>query len=146
MRPSSDRHATTSALEGALCEELQQQSVAHEHRSLHFRVHLPSGETYQYEPCIAVRRGSILFLIEPLGSGDDDGHRLEFLAAFLDQHSPEIVLVVVAAKDQIPGIPPACYDEVYPASKLAAVVRRIRWQNPQGMIRPFPKTNSRAGL
>jgi hypothetical protein len=146
MPSSPDRHRTRSSLEKALCEELRRQSVPHEHRSLHFRVHLPSGAEGRYEPDLVVRRGPILFLVEPLGDGGAEPERLELLAAFLDQHSPEIVLVLVGDEARLGTIPPACYDELYPASKLAAVVRRIRRQDPQGMVRPFTKPGGRTSL
>ncbi len=142
MRPAPDPHATRSTLEGALCAELRAQGVAHEHRSLHFRVRLPTGDMVRYDPDLVARRGSIMFLLEPLGEGKDDARRLEVLSAFLDQHSPEIVLVVVTPRERLASLPPSAYDEAYGAEDLGGVVRRIREQDPQGMIRPFAKPKS----
>lgn len=139
MRPAPDPHAPRSTLEGALCAELRAQGVAHEHRSLHFRVRLPSGDTVRYDPDLVTRRGPIVFLLEPLGDGTDDARRLEVLSAFLDQHSPEIVLVIVVPRERIASLPASAYDEAFGAEDLEGVVRRIREQDPQGMIRPFPK-------
>lgn len=139
MVVSPDSHASHSALESALCSELRTQRVPHEHRSLHFRVRLASGEAIQYDPDLVVRRGPILFLIEPLEGARDDRPRLDLLAAFLEQHSPEIVLVVVAPPGRVAALPSTSYDEVYPSDDLAAVVRRIREQDPRGIVRPFPK-------
>ena len=139
MRRSPDPHATRSTLEAALCIELREQGLPHEHRSLHFRVHVAEGESARYDPSLVVRRGPILFLIEPLDATTDDRARLELLTAFLDQHSPEIVLIVIAPPGRVVELPTASYDEVYGSDDLAAVVRRIREQDPNGMIRPFPK-------
>lgn len=80
-----------------------------------------------------------MFLVEPLEGTERDAARLELLAAFLDQHSPEIVLVIVAPRNRLAGLPPSAYDEAYAAENLAAVARRIREQDPRGIIRPFPK-------
>jgi len=118
---------------------MRSQGVAHEHRSLHFRVRLPSGDVVPYDPDLVARRGPLVFLIEPLEGGRSEPRRLELLAAFLDQHSPEIVLVVVAPQERLDKVPPSAYDEAYPSEDLAVVVRRIRDQNPKGMLRPFPK-------
>ncbi len=136
---SPDPHTSRTALEGALCAELRSQRVPHEHRSLHFRVHLPLGGAVRYDPDLVVRRGPILFLIEPLEDTKGGRPRLELLAAFLDQHSPEIVLMLVAPREELAGLPTTSYDEVYPADDLEAVVRRIREQDPRGIVRPFPK-------
>ena len=121
---------------------MRAQGVPHEHRSLHFRVRLASGDAAQYNPGLVARRGPILFLVEPLENADGDLRRLELLAAFLDQHSPEIVLVVVAPAGRIASLPTSSYDEVYASDDLADIVRRIREQDPKGMIRPFPKPNA----
>lgn len=139
MSPSPDPHATRTALEAALCAEMRAQDVPHEHRSLHFRVRLASGETARYDPALVAHCGPILFLLEPLEGTEAGAPRLETLTAFLDQHSPEIVLVAVTPRDRIRGLPPSSYDEVYPSEDVAAVVRRIREQDPRGMVRPFPK-------
>lgn len=114
------------------------QNLPHEHRSLRFRVRMASGETAEYRPDVVARRGPILFLVEPLGTAGNPA-RVELLARFLDQHSPEIVLVVLATRDAMGRVPPAAYDEIYDATDLAAVVRRIRLQEPGGIVRPFPK-------
>lgn len=139
MSCSPDPHATRSALEAALCAEMRARDVPHEHRSLHFRVRLPSGETVQYAPAVVARRGAILFLVEPVEGPGAGAPRLEVLAAFLDQHSPEIVLIAVAPRDGMGHIASSSYDEVYPSEDVAAVVRRIREQDPRGMVRPFSK-------
>lgn len=142
MRPAPDPHATRSRLEGALCAELRAQGVTHEHGSLHFRVRLPSGDLVRYDPVLVARRGPIMFLLEPREEGKDDARRLEVVSAFLDQHSPEIVLVVVVPRERLASLPPSAYDEAYGDDDLEGVVRRIREQDPQGMIRPFPKSKS----
>ncbi len=123
---------------------MRQQGVAHEHRSLRFRVQMASGETAEYRPDIVARRGSILFLVEPLEEAD--ASRTELLVRFLDQHSPEIVLVVLAPKDALGRVPAEAYDELYDTADVATAVRRIRRQAPGGMVRPFPKPRSGAGL
>lgn len=132
-------HATRSDTERALCQEMDRQGLAHAHRSLHFRVRPESGENQAFEPDIAVHRGPILFLLVCLEDDADRETRARLLARFLDQHSPEIVLVVVAPSGTIPDVPQAAYDEIYDDAEPAAVVRRIREQDPQGMIRPFAK-------
>lgn len=124
---------------------MRRQGVSHEHRSLHFRVRMSTGETAEYRPDIVARRGSILFLVEPV-EGAEDPARFALLAAFLEQHSPEIVLIVLAAKERIASLPPQAYDEVYDVSQVAAVVRRIRRQDPAGMVRPFRKPGPGTGL
>ena len=124
---------------------MRRQNVAHEHRSLRFRVTLTSGETVEYRPDVVARRGTILFLVEPLRDAGDAA-RIELLERFLDQHSPEIVLVVLAEEDAMGRVPAEAYDELYDAGDIAAAVRRIRLQEPGGIIRPFPKPRSGAGL
>ncbi len=136
---------TQSAPEASVCQTMRLQNLAHEHRSLRFRVRTPSGQTVEYRPEIVARRGPILFLVESVGDGTDAA-RLGVLARFLDQHSPEIVLVLLAEQAAIPRIPAESYDEIYDAADVAAVVRRIRLQDPGGMVRPFPKPRSGAGL
>ncbi len=138
-------HETRSPLEARVCEAMRRQNLAHEHGSLRFRVRLASGETVEYRPGIVARRGAILFLIEPL-EAEGDPARVELLTRFLDQHSPEIVLVVLAPKEAIGGLPAAAYDEIYDAADVAAVVRRIRRQDPGGIVRPFPKDRPGTGL
>lgn len=92
-----------------------------------------------YEPQIVARRGTILFLVEPLADAKSDRKRIDVLSNFLEQHSPEIVLIAVLRADQIPVIPPACYDEVYPDTAIVEVARRIHDQDPKGIVRPFLK-------
>jgi hypothetical protein len=118
---------------------MRAQGVAHEHRSLHFRVRLASGDQVKYDPALITRRGPIMFLIEPLEASEEEPRRIELLAAFLEQHSPEIVLIVVTTGERLAGLPVSSYDEAYASEDLAGVVRRIRAQDPRGMIRPFPK-------
>ncbi len=118
---------------------MRTQGVAHEHRSLHFRVRMASGEVSRYDPDLVARRGPIVFLLEPLTGTEGDARRLELLTAFLDQHSPEIVLVVVVPRSRLGNLPPSAYDEAYAAEDPAGVVRRIREQDPRGILRPFPK-------
>jgi hypothetical protein len=139
---SPDPHAPRSPLEEDLCAELKRQSVPHEHRSLHFRVHLPDGHVAEFTPDLVIRRGVVLFLLEPLTDGATDRARLELLERFLDTHSPEIVLVIVTASPDIATLPPASYDEAYPSTAIVAVVRRIREQDPKGLILPFKKPAS----
>ena len=118
--------------------------LSHEHRSLRFRVEGPAGGSAKYSPAIVARRGPILFLVEPLSAAA--GPAIERLTRFLEQHSPEIVLVVVAADAKVPKVPHEAYDEIYPASELARMIRRIRTQDPDGIIRPFEKpTTAHAG-
>lgn len=124
---------------------MHRQNLAHEHRSLRFRVRMASGESVEYRPDVIARRGPILFLVEPLGDAWSPA-RIELLARFLDQHSPEIVLVVLAAKETMGRVPPEAFDEIYDAADLAAVVRRIRLQEPDGIVRPFPKPPSGGDL
>ncbi len=124
---------------------MRRQNMVHEHRSLRFRVTMASGETVEYRPDVVARRGPILFLIEPLADAAE-ASRLELLERFLDQHSPEIVLVVLAAKDMMARVPAEAYDELYDAADVAAVARRIRLQDPGGIVCPFPKPRSGAGL
>lgn len=137
MPDRTSAHATTSEVERSLCDELQRQSVSHAHRSLHFRVRLASGEEVRYDPSLIVHHGEILFLVEPVASAGESS--VEILARFLEQHSPEIVLVVVAPQAIIDTLPPESYDEVYADRDLEAVVRRIREQDPDGMVWPFLK-------
>jgi hypothetical protein len=117
------------------------QAVEHEHRSLTFRVQDERGGTSKYEPAIVARRGSILFLVEPLRSLQTAA--VERLSRFLKQHSPEIVLVVVtqdAARDRVPQ---EAYDEVYAATEIGKLTARIRNQDPEGIVRPFLKPRPR---
>ena len=128
-----------------LTDAMRRQNVAHEHRSLRFRVTLTSGETVEYRPDVVARRGTTLFLVEPLREADDAA-RIELLERFLDQHSPEIVLVVLAEEDAMGRGPAEAYHELADPGDIAAAVWRIRLQEPGGIIRPFPKPRSGAGL
>ena len=145
MGASPAPHESRSALEASVCETMRRQNVAHEHRSLRFRVQLASDETVEFRPQIVARRGPILFLVESLGP-DTAPARLDLLTRFLDQHSPEIVLVLLADKEAMARVPTEAYDELYEAAEVATVVRRIRRQDPAGLVRPFPKPRSGAGL
>jgi len=132
-------HGTKSDLELKVCEEMGRQGVVHEHRSLHFRVRLPSGDVAEYEPDIVARRGPILFLLIHLENAQEIPRQREFLNNFLEQHSPEIVLILIAPPEALRELPPEIYDEVYAATDIGRVVRRIRDQDPNGIIRPFVK-------
>ena len=130
------RHESRTKLENAACEEMVRQAVPHEHHSLHFRVRDARGEG-KYSPAIVARRGPILFLVEPVATTMRPV--IERLTRFLEQHSAEIVLVVIAPDAEITKIPPEAYDEIYPESDLARMVQRIREQDPEGLVRPFEK-------
>src|SRR5438552_3722994 len=56
-----------------------------------------------------------------------------------DQHSPEIVLVIVAPDAKVRKVPPEAYDEIYPESEVTQMTRRIREQDPKGFVLPFEK-------
>lgn len=141
MVPSPDPHAPRTPLEGALCAELRAQRVAHEHRSLHFRVRLDEREVAEYAPDLVARRGAILFLIEPLAAGSGDRTRLHLLERFLETHSPEIVLILVTPERDTSGLPQAAYDEAYSSDEIPRVIRRIKEQDPRGIVLPFRKPN-----
>lgn len=130
-------HECRSDPETAVCNEMGRQGLPHEHRSLRFRVRESTGTTVEYAPAIVARRGSILFLVEPIGSARRD--LIERLSRFLEQHSPEIVLVVVAADPSVERIPPEAYDEIYAESDIRKMTERIRGQDPSGIVRPFAK-------
>ena len=130
-------HASRTKLEAAACDALVRRKVAHEHRSLRFRVRDETGGHAKYLPAIVARRGTILFLVEPLST--PSRAVLERMTRFLEQHSPEIVLVVIAPDAKVSKIPIEAYDEIYPESRLADLVKRIRDQNPDGLIPPFEK-------
>ena len=142
MRLSAAAHATRSDLERTLCDELSRADVAHEHRSLHFRVGLDSGETARYDPDIVVRRAGLLFLIAPIAVTDQE-HQLEIVTRFLESHSEEIVLIVVAPEAVLEHLPPEAYDEAYTDTDAARVVARIRAQDPDGFVAPFRKKGAR---
>jgi len=124
MRLSAAAHATRSDLERTLCDELSRADVAHEHRSLHFRVGLDSGETARYDPDIVVRRAGLLFLIAPIAVTDQE-HQLEIVTRFLESHSEEIVLIVVAPEAVLEHLPPEAYDEAYTDTDAARVVEPL---------------------
>ncbi len=136
-------HACRTRLETAVCEEMGRQKLAHEHRSLRFRVRDADGNVTGYVPAIVVRRGPILFLVEPLRS--DRGHKaIAYLSEFLDQHSPDIVFIVVTPDSYLDRIPWEAYDEIYSASEIRAMTSRIHEQDPDGIVRPFAKPPFRA--
>lgn len=134
-------HACRTKLERVVCEEMDRQGLPHEHRSLRFRVRDARGRDAKYAPAIVARRGPILFLVEPVAS--DRSAAAPELAAFLDQHSPEIVLVVVAPLATVNRLPPEAYDEIYAASDIPRMTARIREQDPDGIVRPFMKPRPR---
>ena len=135
-------HACRTELETSLCEEMGRQALAHEHRSLRFRVRDEGGGTKDYAPAIVARRGSILFLVELLASAREED-AVNRLSRFLEQHSPEIVLVVVTADVSVDEIPREAYDEIYAGSDVGRLTARIREQNPEGIVRPFEKPRVR---
>lgn len=91
-----------------------------------------------YRPEIVVRRGSVLFFLEAIAEADADA-KAEVLTRFLEQHSPELVLLVVAPNAVVERFPPEAYDEIYPEADFARVVRRILEQDTQGFVEPFEK-------
>lgn len=130
-------HACRTKLETAVCAEMDRQQLPHEHRSLRFRVHDGVGDSTKYEPAIVARRGPILFLVEPIASGRTA--RIRRLIQFLEQHSPEIVLILVTADGAVEEIRPEAYDEIYQASDVGRLTARIREQDPEGIVQPFRK-------
>lgn len=134
-------HACRTNLETAICLEMDQQGLAHEHRSLRFRVHDARGGSTKYEPAIVARRGPILFLVEPIASARSGAVRR--LTGFLEQHSPEIVLVLATTDAALTEIAPEAYDEIYGASDVGRLTARIREQNPEGIVQPFHKPRRR---
>jgi hypothetical protein len=117
---------------------MTRQRLPHEHRSLRFRVAEEKRAAVDYAPAIVARRGPILFLVEPI-PGAAAKEAIGQLARFLEQHSPEIVLVVVTPDAAVRRIPLEAYDEIYPASEIRALTRRIRMQDPDTIVRPFVK-------
>ena len=118
---------------------MRTQGVTHEHRSLHFRVRMGEGTPVEYTPDLVARRGSFLFLVEPLAQGAADRARLQLLHRFLESHSPEIVLILVTADADTRGLPSESYDEAYTSAQVDALVRRIRYQDPKGLLLPVRK-------
>jgi len=135
-------HACQTNLETAICLEMDRQGLPHEHRSLRFRVHDARGGSTKYEPAIVARRGPILFLVEPIASARSGAVRR--LTGFLEQHSPEIVLVLATSDAALAEIPPEAYDEIYGASDVGRLTMRIREQDPKGIVQPFHKPQRRA--
>ena len=129
-------HETRTKVEAAICAEMERQELPHEHRTLHYRVRMKSGKVTKYDPAIVVRRGLILFLVEPCLSL---GGAVERATRFLDQHSPEIVMAVVAPKRVAAKLPPESYDELYEEGNVPRLIQRIREQDPLAAVRPFPK-------
>src|SRR2546427_650126 len=80
------------------------------------RVGNAAGPAAKYSPAIVARRGPILFLVEPVAVISRPA--VERLTGFLDQHSPEIVLVIVAPDAKVRRVPPEAYDEIYPESEV----------------------------
>lgn len=134
-------HACRTDLEAGVCEEMRRQGLPHEHRSLRFRILDADGEEAKYEPAIVARRGPVLFLVEPVPSVRSRAVRQ--LPGFLEQHSPEIVLVVVARDDIVSRIPLEAYDEIYAESDIRKMTARIQEQDPEGIVRPFEKPRPR---
>jgi len=130
-------HACRSNLETVICLEMERQELPHEHRSLRFRVYDARGGSTNYEPAIVAHRGPILFLVEPIGSARSGTVRR--LTGFLQQHSPEIVLVLVTPDAALAEIAPEAYDEIYGASDVGRLTARIREQDPDGIVQPFHK-------
>ena len=91
-----------------------------------------------YRPQIVVRRGSVLFLLEAIAEADADA-KAEVLTPFLEQHSSELVLLVVAPNAVMERFPPEAYDEMYPEAEIPRVVRRILEQDTRGFVEPFEK-------
>jgi hypothetical protein len=132
-----ETHSSRTKLEAAVCEEMLRQGLPHGHRTLHFRVRGANGTAAKYSPTLVAHRGPILFLVEPLPSAAP--RTIERLGRFLEQHSPEIVLVLVAPDAALRKIPPDAYDEIYAATDIAQMTRRIREQSPSGIVRLFRK-------
>lgn len=120
---------------------MDRQGLPHEHRSLRFRVHDAREGSAKYQPAIVARRGPILFLVEPIVSARSGAVRR--LTGFLEQHSPEIVLVLATSDAAVNEIPPEAYDEIYGASEVARLTARIREQDPDGIVQPFHKPRRR---
>ena len=131
------KHEFRTKLEATVCAEMVRQGLPHEHRSLRFRVRDAAGGAAKYSPAIVARRGPILFLVEPVAVVSRPA--IERLTGFLDQHSPEIVLVIVVPDAHVRKMPPEAYDEIYPESELPQMTRRIREQDPKGIVLPFEK-------
>ncbi len=132
-----ERHDSKTTLEAAVCQEMVRQGLLHEHRSLHFRVHDEAESHAKFSPAIVARRGPILFLVEPVPTATRP--MIDRLTRFLEQHSPEIVLVIVAPDPKVRTLPVEAYDEIYAESDIARLTQRIREQDPDGIVLPFEK-------
>lgn len=80
-----------------------------------------------------------MFLVEPCLSYSPGGGAAARYGRFLEQHSPDIVLVLVAPGPVAARLPPESYDELYETTELEKLVSRIRDQDPQGGVAPFRK-------
>jgi hypothetical protein len=136
-------HASRTKLEAAVCEEMARRNVPHAHRSLNFRVRDTTGGFAKFSPAIVAHRGPILFLIEPVPSTTRQA--IGRLTRFLEQHSPDIVLMIVAPDAAVRKIPPRAYDEIYAASDVSQMIQRIRQQAPTGIVQPFKKPRTEKG-
>jgi hypothetical protein len=110
-------HRTRTKLEAAVCAEMERRGVPHGHRVLHYRVRMKSGKVARYEPAIIAHRGPILFLVEPFATLRG---AVERTTRFLDQHSPEIVLAVVAPERIASKLPPESTTNSYEAGDATA--------------------------
>ncbi|MBI4416918.1 MAG: hypothetical protein HY557_08045 [Euryarchaeota archaeon] len=137
-------HRSKTKLEASICEEMKRRGVAHEHRVLHYRVRMETGKVTRYDPAIVAHRGPILFLVEPCLSYTPGGGAVERHTRFLDQHSAELVFVLVAPKPVAERLPPESYDELYTDAEVPVLVRRIRDQDPRKIARPFQKRRTSA--
>jgi len=132
-------HRVKTKLEAAICKEMGQQGLGHAHRVLTYRVRMKSGKTAAFQPAIVAHRGPILFLVEPSLSYAAGGGAGQRHARFLEQHSAELVLVLVAPKAVAERLPAESYDELYEDTELEKLVSRIRTQDPHGAVRHFEK-------
>lgn len=135
-----ETHSSRTKLEATVCEEMTHRGLVHTHRSLHFRIISTDGKAEKYSPAIVAHRGQIVFLVEilPLAAP----RTIERLVRFLEQHSLEIVLIIIAAEAMVQKIPPAAYDEIYATSDVAKMIQRIRQQSPSGFVHPFRKVSA----
>ena len=136
-------HACRTKLETVICEAMGKRGLPHEHRSLKFRVRDVKGNETSYTPAIVARRGPILFLVEPVRSVRS-GDATATFSRFLEQHSPEIVFVVVAMDSMVNRFPQEAYDEIYGESAIGTLITRIRKQDPEGIVQPFEKPRPHA--
>jgi len=132
-------HRAKTKLEAAICKEMNRQHLEHAHRVLTYRVRMKSGKTAAFQPAIVAHRGPILFLVEPCLSYVAGGGAVQRHARFLEQHSAELVLVLVAPKSVADRLRAESYDELYEDKELGKLVSRIRTQDPRGAVRQFEK-------